>query len=138
MRLLSLIFITIPLAVVAVSFAVSNREPVGLMLWPLPQELMLPTFVVVLAPLVVGILLGGLIAWLSAGKHRDLARIRKDKLDELGRKVITLQERQASLDEAAHREAEQARVVSAARSASDAAQLERPSDRRALPAANAG
>ncbi len=138
MRLLSLIFITIPLAVVAVSFAVSNREPVGLMLWPLPQELMLPTFVIVLAPLVVGILLGGLIAWLSAGRHRDLARIRKDKLDELGRKVISLQERQASLDEAAHREAEQARVASAARSASDAAQLERSSDRRALPAANAG
>ena len=138
MRFLSLIFITIPLALVVVSFAVSNRDSVGLRLWPLPQELMLPTFVAVLVPLVAGILLGGLIAWLSAEKYRFLARSRKDKLDELGRKVISLQERQASLDEAARREAEQARVASAARSASDAAQLERPSGGRALPAADTG
>ena len=138
MRFLYLIFVTIPLALVIVSFAVSNRDPIGLQLWPLPQELVVPGFLVALVPLAAGILLGGLIAWLSGGKHRYLARSRKDKLDELGRKVISLQERQASLDEAARREAEQARVASAARSANDAAQLERPSGGRALPAADTG
>ena len=137
MRFIGFLLITLPIAVVAVSFAVSNRDRIALELWPLPGDMELPVYLMVLVPLVVGFLIGGLVAWLSGGKHRHLARSRKDKLDELGRKVVTLQERQASMDEAARREAEKARVASAAKSASDAAQLERSTERRALPAAEA-
>ena len=41
MRYLSWI-ITIPIALVIVSFAVSNRGPVDLALWPLPFEITVP------------------------------------------------------------------------------------------------
>ena len=137
MRIIGFLLITLPIAVVVVSFAVSNRGSVALEFWPLPGDMLLPVYLMVLAPLVVGFLIGAFIAWLSAGKHRELARMRKNKLDELGRRLITLQEKQATIDEAARRETEQARVATAAKSASDAAQLERSTERRALPAAEA-
>lgn len=136
MRYLAWIII-LPIAFVIVSFAVSNRGDVVLQLWPLPQGLQLPVYLMVLTPLIVGFLIGGFVAWLSGGRDRRRARARGAKLEDLGRKVVTLQERQAQMDEAARREAETARLKSAERSADEAARLERAGERRALPAAEA-
>lgn len=65
----------IPLLVLMVSFALSNREPVPLGLFPLghlPFEI--PASVAILGALAVGFFLGGLRLWFTALHHRRAAR----------------------------------------------------------------
>lgn len=59
MKLLYWLFAA-PLIVVAVLFAVSNMSSVEIVLWPLPGALETRLFIVVLVPLVVGFLAGGM------------------------------------------------------------------------------
>ena len=63
MRILSWLCF-LPLALIAVSFALSNRETVLLTLWPLPFEMRLPLFAVGIAGLVLGFLAGALTLWI--------------------------------------------------------------------------
>lgn len=84
--------ITIPLAVIAVLFAVSNRDPLALNLWPLPYELTVPVFVVVLVALVVGFLAGGLVAWIGGGRYRRAARRERARADALKAETRAAQE----------------------------------------------
>ena len=86
MRYLSWI-ITIPIALVIVSFAVSNRDPVDLALWPLPFEITVPLYVAVLTALVLGFLAGGLVAWGADRRYRVAARVRGRKASQLEREL---------------------------------------------------
>ena len=75
MRLLSkLIFI--PVAAVVIMFAVANRQTLTLELWPLPFAVDLPVYLAVLGALVVGVLIGGSVQWMSDIKWRGRARVR--------------------------------------------------------------
>lgn len=58
--------IGIPFALVIALFAVSNRIVVPLALWPLPDTLDAPIYLVVLIALFVGFVLGAAAAILSA------------------------------------------------------------------------
>lgn len=118
--------ITLPLAAVAVSFAVSNRDLAGFELWPLPQEVMLPRYLAVLVPLVLGILLGGLIAWLSGARHRRLASQHAREVARLNAELKRLAERQVAVGEAERRAAETERVARAQAAAGSVAMLEKP------------
>ncbi len=62
MRILSWIFV-FPLTLIAVSFALSNRETVLLTLWPFPFEMRLPVFAVGVGGLVLGFLAGVITLW---------------------------------------------------------------------------
>jgi uncharacterized integral membrane protein len=65
----------IPLLLLMVTFALSNREPVPLGLFPLgrlPFEV--PLSIVVLAAMGLGFFLGGLRVWFTALRHRRAAR----------------------------------------------------------------
>ncbi len=53
--------VTAPAAVAAALFAVSNREHVSVGLWPLPDVLDAPLYLVVLLALVLGFLFGELV-----------------------------------------------------------------------------
>lgn len=66
--------VTIPVALLAVLFAVSNRETVAFGLWPLPFTLDLPLYLAVLGVLVVGFVAGGLVVWVGQHRHRRTAR----------------------------------------------------------------
>ncbi|WP_417830116.1 LapA family protein [Thalassospira sp.] len=66
--------ISIPLAVLIAVFAVSNREPVTLSLWPLPFEIDLPLFLPIMVALLIGLGFGFAFEWLLQGKHRRAAR----------------------------------------------------------------
>lgn len=55
--------ITIPFALLLLSFAISNREVVTLGLWPLPFRIDAPLYLVALLPLLLGALIGGAIVW---------------------------------------------------------------------------
>ena len=65
----------VPLAVLIIIFSVNNRSDVALDLWPLDVVTApLPVFSVVLANLLAGFLMGGIIAWMSGGETRRRAR----------------------------------------------------------------
>ncbi|MBW8724252.1 MAG: LapA family protein [Inquilinus limosus] len=55
--------ITIPFALLLLSFAISNRELVTLGLWPLPFRIDAPVYLVALLPLLFGVVIGGLVLW---------------------------------------------------------------------------
>lgn len=81
-------------AIVALAvFAVSNRAPLTLDLWPFPT-VALPTYLAILGPMLIGYLLGGAASWGTAGKWRRRAR-------EATRRAAALEaERAAEEDEA--------------------------------------
>ncbi|MDP3342071.1 LapA family protein [Frigidibacter sp.] len=71
--------VLVPIALAIVLFAVANRAPVRVSFDPISRDAPLfafdvPLFAVVLAALAVGVLIGGLAAWLAQGKHRKAAR----------------------------------------------------------------
>lgn len=77
------ILISLPLTLIFLSFAISNRAPVDLEMWPLPATLTVPAYAVVLVPLGLGLIVGVALTWMAAGKHRKLARQRGRKLEAL-------------------------------------------------------
>jgi uncharacterized integral membrane protein len=71
--------ILVPLAIVIIAFAVANRQIVTVSLDPFSAEhpaasLTLPLFALVIVLLVLGILIGGIAAWLRQSKWRRAAR----------------------------------------------------------------
>ncbi len=82
-RLLSLILI-VPLGILLVTLAVTNRHEVNLVLDPFrPQDpalaLELPFSAFLLISLLIGILAGGFAVWLRQGRWRRAARVRSDE-----------------------------------------------------------
>jgi uncharacterized integral membrane protein len=55
--------VTVPFALLLLSFAISNREVVTLGLWPLPFRTDAPLYLVALVPLLFGMIVGGLVLW---------------------------------------------------------------------------
>ena len=64
----------LPLIVLFVAFAIANRHVVTLSLDPTPIDIRAPLYSFVLAGIFVGLLVGGLIAWLRAGRWRSQLR----------------------------------------------------------------
>lgn len=129
--------VTIPLAIVVISFAVSNRDAVALKLWPLPSGLEMMLFLPVLGALATGLIAGGLIAWLAGGKYRRLARRQSGRLKRLTAELETLQARDAESTDAKarHREAER---LTAATQASEKSALQEAATPRRLTSAGSG
>ncbi len=83
--------ITLPLLVLFIVFAVANRTPTQLNLWPLEYQITLPLFLMVLAALFVGFLCGGLVAWFSGHRTRERARRGRYELDTVNRDLLETQ-----------------------------------------------
>lgn len=83
--------LTIPVTIVAVVFAVTNRAAATLNLWPLGITIEAPLFVLVLGSGLVGVVLGGVIAWLSAGRARQRAREARYRASDAERELGYLQ-----------------------------------------------
>jgi uncharacterized integral membrane protein len=66
--------VTIPITLIAVLFAVSNRATVAFAVWPLPFSLELPLYLAVLGVLVLGFVAGGVVVWLGQHRYRRDAR----------------------------------------------------------------
>ncbi len=56
------------IAIVLVVFAVSNRGTIALGLWPLPDVVELPLYLIILGCLLIGFVAGEMAAWVS-GRH---------------------------------------------------------------------
>jgi uncharacterized integral membrane protein len=72
--------------------AVSNSQPVQLALWPLPQVLVLPLYLLVVALLLAGVLAGLAMGWWVARHHRRRARERASEAARLDRENTRLRE----------------------------------------------
>ena len=81
--------ITLPLVIVAAAFAVANRGLVEISLWPF-EIVTLPLYLVLLVAVFVGFLLGGLIAYFSAGASRARAREARYRAEMLERENARL------------------------------------------------
>ena len=82
--------LTIPVAIVAVVFSVANRERVAINLWPFGAEFAVPLFILVLGSGLVGLVLGGFITWMSAGRVRRRARKAEHRASDAEREVHDL------------------------------------------------
>lgn len=90
--------LTLPLLAAIAAFAVTNREAVSLELWPLPFVVTVPVFLVILAAVAVGLAIGALATWLSAGIQRREMRRRGRRIAALETEVQTLRRRIAEGD----------------------------------------
>ncbi len=77
----------LPLAVIVLLFALSNRHGVTVGLWPFEDGIDLPVFLIVLLPLLAGFLAGGLVAFLKGLKHRRVARQQARRVADLERQL---------------------------------------------------
>lgn len=79
--------LALPVSLLAVVFAVANRHDLRLELWPLPWSLDLPAYLAVLGPLVLGMVLGGLVAWAAGHGARASARHQRRRAESLERQL---------------------------------------------------
>ena len=100
-----LVFVGLPVAIVAVVFSVANRHPIEINLWPLERTESLPAFAVILVVLVCGFLLGAVVMWLSAGQLRNRARRARYQKEDLERELAYLRRQQAKAGETASQSA---------------------------------
>ena len=71
--------ILFPIAILVVLLAVANRGPVTLSLDPFSREapeiaFTVPLFALIFGAVMLGVILGGMAAWLAQGKHRRAER----------------------------------------------------------------
>jgi lipopolysaccharide assembly protein A len=74
-------------ALVLILFAVSNRESVSVGLWPLPDFVELPLYLLVLGTLIIGFFFGELVAWASGWRWRREARRSRERIALLEREL---------------------------------------------------
>ena len=83
----------LPLLTIVAIFSVANRHDVNISFEPLKFELTSPVFIVVLAAVLLGLIVGRATAWISGGQSRRMARqLRRDNT-LLERKLTAMQEK---------------------------------------------
>jgi uncharacterized integral membrane protein len=88
--------ILVPLAIVIIAFAVANRQSVTVSLDPFSSaapaaSLTLPLFALIIVLLIVGVIVGGVAAWLGQGRWRRAARRLEREVSELHARLDALQ-----------------------------------------------
>ena len=78
------------IALIVVAFAIQNHDSM-VDLWPLPRPV--PGYLVILASVAVGYLVGTFFMWVSQSKWRRLARKRKRQLATLDAEIASLRTR---------------------------------------------
>ncbi len=90
--------ILFPLAVLLIVFSVTNRDPVAIDLWPVPIMIDVPLIALVFAALLVGVVWGGISAWLNGSKVRRTARLKSREADLATAENRRLKDRIAGLE----------------------------------------
>lgn len=80
--------ILVPIALVIVLFSVANRGSVRISLDPFSRDMPslsydVPLFAIVLTAVFLGVIVGGIAAWLAQGKHRKAARRSRREVEVL-------------------------------------------------------
>ena len=95
MRKAIAIAILVPLAILIVMFAVANREIITVSFDPFDSAhpalaFKMPLFMLIFALVTVGVVVGGIAAWLRQGKHRRVARMHHSHVAALRREIDSL------------------------------------------------
>jgi uncharacterized integral membrane protein len=77
--------------VLVLCFALSNQQAVALSFWPLSGEVQVPLYLIGLLPLISGLFLGGLWAWLASVPHRLRVRRLNKELGHMNERINELQ-----------------------------------------------
>jgi len=90
--------VVVPLAVVIIVFAVANRKAVTVSFDPFSSTspayaATLPLFIIIFTVLIVGVLVGGIAAWIGQAKWRRLARKRDADVRGLHQELETIRRR---------------------------------------------
>lgn len=77
-----------PVSVILLAFAIANREPVRVVLDPLPGDgsdlqVAAPLFLILFLAAGVGVLAGGFVTWMAQGRHRRAARHARSDIERL-------------------------------------------------------
>jgi uncharacterized integral membrane protein len=91
--------IMLPVALVVIAFAVSNRDAVTVALWPFPGSVAAPLYAFVLAAVAVGFIGGGAVAWLSGGRARRQTRLNARRAETAEDALSRLRQEQADADQ---------------------------------------
>lgn len=83
-RTLSML-IGLPIALIIVLFAVSNRNLVEVGFWPLPFVVHVPAYILGLCTIVFGFILGVFATWISGGSSRQRARFAEGRARRLAK-----------------------------------------------------
>lgn len=88
--------VLVPLAIIIIAFAVANRAAVTVSFDPFSGNdpaatVSLPLFALIIFLLIVGVLIGGVAAWLRQGKWRGAARRLEREAQALRGKVAALE-----------------------------------------------
>jgi uncharacterized membrane protein YciS (DUF1049 family) len=88
MRGIAKAIILVPLALIAIAFAVGNKQIVSVSFDPFAAgvsdyKLDMPLFVIVFGGLIVGVLLGGIATWIGQGRHRRAERMHRRDVERL-------------------------------------------------------
>lgn len=94
LRFLKLL-IAIPTALAIVLFAIANRQMIRVSFDPFSREapasfIDVPLFAVVLVALALGVVIGGIAAWLAQGHHRKAERQLKREVNRLTSETASL------------------------------------------------
>jgi len=111
-RKLVIWLVLVPLAIVILAFAMANRQLVTVSFDPFnatqpAASLTLPLFVLIFVLVLLGVIVGGVAAWMRQSRYRRAARVLEGDVAGLRREVALLNERLASVppDGAAPRDA---------------------------------
>ena len=80
---------TLIAAALLIPFALSNREPVSLGLWPLPFFVDLPLYLLVLSLLLAGFVIGAAATWIGGRRKRRELRRGRRRVEALERELTT-------------------------------------------------
>src|SRR5262245_9127532 len=88
MRKIVRALVLIPLAIILIAFAVANRQTVTVSFDPFDKaepavSLALPLYVLILALVIAGVIVGGVAAWMRQGRWRWRARLAESRAREL-------------------------------------------------------
>jgi uncharacterized integral membrane protein len=92
-------FVTALFVLVLILFASSNKEETRLELFPLPQEIVAPLYLLSFLLMFVGFLVGAFVAWNSARKHRRAAKLASRQVQTLEDDLAVLRARAEAAEE---------------------------------------
>lgn len=95
LRKIAAALVLVPLAIVIIAFAVANRQLVTVSLDPFSAErpaaaVTLPLFALIIVLLILGVVVGGVAAWLRQSQWRRKARRLERELTDLRAEVSSL------------------------------------------------
>ena len=97
------IFIIFPILLILLAFMIANRGVVTVSLDPINTAdpavaFAAPLYILLALAFVLGLFFGGIKTWLSQGKHRKTARLKRKEADQWHKEADTQKQRADELD----------------------------------------